>query len=117
MSDLTMPALVFGATGDPLEVLQWEERPAPRRVSGSVLIDVIARPIHPADHAFIRGRYRIQPQFPQIAGLEGAGVIRESSDSEEFTVGQRVAFRWPGSWAGISGCAGRAAHRRSGRRG
>jgi NADPH:quinone reductase-like Zn-dependent oxidoreductase len=102
MSDLTMPALVFDATGDPLDVLRWEERPVPARESGSVLIDVVARPIHPADHAFIRGRYRVRPQFPQIAGLEGAGVIRESGDSEEFTVGQRVAFRWPGSWAGIS---------------
>ena len=64
-----------------------------------VLVKVVARPIHPADLAFIRGQYRVRPQFPQAAGLEGAGVVVKSPANAPFPVGTRIAFRYPGSWA------------------
>jgi NADPH:quinone reductase len=97
-----MPALIFGSAGDPVDVLRWEERPAPSLSASRVVVEVAARPINPADHAFIRGQYRVRPEFPQIAGLEGMGRILESAVPEVFCVGQRVAFRWPGSWAGVA---------------
>jgi NADPH2:quinone reductase len=94
-----MQALVFTAAGEPSQVLAATEHPTPTAGPGEALIAVSARPIHPADLAFIRGRYRIQPRFPQAAGLEGAGRILECPPGSGFVPGQRVAFRAPGSWA------------------
>ncbi len=85
-----------------VEVLRLTEVPSPRPAAGEVLIEVSARPVHPADHAFVRGQYRVQPVFPQVAGLEGVGTILEYPPNSGYAVGQRVAFRWPRSWANLA---------------
>jgi NADPH:quinone reductase-like Zn-dependent oxidoreductase len=95
-----MQALVFDRTGEPADVLRVAEVPDPVAESEWALVKVSARPIHPADLAFIRGQYRLRPSFPQIAGLEGSGVVIGSS-SPAFRPGMRVAFRYPGAWADV----------------
>jgi NADPH:quinone reductase-like Zn-dependent oxidoreductase len=95
-----MKAIVFDATGAPETVLRIEEgaKPAPTKPN-EVLVRVAASPIHPADLAFIRGIYRIRPSFPQVAGLEGTGIVEAAGSAAQMWLGKRVAFRWPGSWA------------------
>jgi NADPH:quinone reductase len=92
-------ALVFEQAGAPLDTLQYRDVNDPKPKPGQVLVMVDARPIHPADRAFIRGQYRVRPEFPQVAGLEGVGTIVESGMEVDWEVGTRVAFRAPGSWA------------------
>lgn len=92
-----MEAIIFDRAGEPADVLQHTDVAVP--ADNQALVKVVARPIHPADLAFIRGQYRVRPQFPQAAGLEGAGVVVKSPANAPFPVGTRVAFRYPGSWA------------------
>jgi len=94
-----MKAIVFAAAGDPAQVLTYTDIPTPEAAGQNVLVKVAARPIHPADMAFIRGLYRVKPSFPQAAGLEGAGEVVRSPEGSPFVPGMRVAFRCPGSWA------------------
>jgi NADPH:quinone reductase-like Zn-dependent oxidoreductase len=89
-------AITFRQAGEPRAVLALEDMPEPSPREGEVVIAVEARPINPADVFFVRGRYRIRPALPQIAGLEGAGRVIAGSAA---LVGKRVAFRWPGAWA------------------
>ena len=70
---MTMQAIIFDHAGEPADVLRHADAAMPTPVDNQVLVKVVARPIHPADLAFIRGQYRVRPQFPQAAGLEGAG--------------------------------------------
>jgi len=93
-----MRALVFKHAGEAEDVLHLSEHSMPDLQHGEVRVKVTARPIQPADRFFIRGQYRTRPAFPQIAGLEGAGVVDTSNDPA-FHGGERVAFRWPGTWA------------------
>lgn len=97
-----MRALVFKEAGEPASVLACADVDVPAAVDGAVLIKVSARPIHPADLAFIRGQYRVRPVFPQVAGLEGVGTVLESPKGSPFAPGMRVAFRYPGAWAEIA---------------
>jgi NADPH:quinone reductase-like Zn-dependent oxidoreductase len=94
-----MRALVFERPGDPAAVLKLAYVADPTPAEGHALVKVTARPIHPADRAFIRGEYRIQPRLPQVAGLEGAGIVIHAGEVSRFPPGTRVAFRWPGTWA------------------
>jgi NADPH:quinone reductase-like Zn-dependent oxidoreductase len=94
-----MRAIVFNQTGDPQQVLQMDEIETPEPSDGQCLVKVIARPIEPADLAFIRGQYRIRPVLSQIAGLEGFGTVVRAALNAPFAVGARVAFRSPGTWA------------------
>jgi NADPH2:quinone reductase len=97
-----MKAVVFERAGSPDEVLRVAEIPPPQIGDGYVLVRVEARPVQPADLFFIRGQYRIEPRFVQVAGLEGAGVVLDSGRSA-IRAGTRVAFRWPGTWAELAG--------------
>lgn len=94
-----MNALQFDQAGDPLDVLRVRDVASPHKREGEVLIEVGLSPIHPADLAFIRGQYRLQPSVPQIAGLEGMGYTVRADDGVGIAPGTRVAFRWPGAWA------------------
>jgi NADPH:quinone reductase-like Zn-dependent oxidoreductase len=101
-----MKAVVFRRTGEPREVLEWSDVPDATPGAADVLIRVEARPVHPADGFFIRGTYRWKPRFPQIAGIEGAGVIIECGPNVDSSFalnpGRRVAFRHPGTWASLA---------------
>ena len=94
-----MKAIVFDRTGEPSEVLTAADIAMPTPGAAEALIEVAARPIHPADLAFIRGQYRIRPQLPQTAGLEGVGRVVQAAPDSNIEVGARVAFRWLGAWA------------------
>jgi NADPH:quinone reductase len=93
-----MRAIRFDRPGEPDQVLHLAEVPAPLWQAHEQLIRVTARPIQPADLFFIRGQYRIRPILPQVAGLEGVGVVLDGP-AGAFAKGTRVAFRSPGSWA------------------
>lgn len=97
-----MQALIFDRAGEAANVLHLVDRVLPPEQDGHVIVRVTARPIHPADLAFIRGQYRIRPDFPQIAGLEGVGTVIASPPGTAFGPGSRVAFRSPGSWAEVA---------------
>ena len=94
----TMRAIVFEKTGDPREVLRLIDIEKPQLSAGNALVRVTARPIQPADLAFIRGQYRLRPTLPQTAGLEGTGVVVQVNGSGSRE-GDRVALRSPGTWA------------------
>jgi NADPH:quinone reductase-like Zn-dependent oxidoreductase len=93
-----MIAVRFTRIGEPADVLSVEAVPTPVPAAGAALVAVQASVIQPADSMFIRGRYRIRPSFPQIAGLEGTGVVVDARDST-IPNGTRVGFRHPGTWA------------------
>ena len=94
-----MRAVVFERAGEPHEVLHLVDTAKPQVSPGSALVRVAARPIQPADLAFVRGQYRIRPAFPQTAGLEGSGVVVQAGASGSIAEDDRVAFRSPGTWA------------------
>lgn len=94
-----MQALVFDTPGKAQDVLQMQEIAVPEPGPGQVLVQLEARPIQPADLMFIGGRYRIKPVFPQTAGLEGSGRVVAVGPGATSTLGTRVAFRHPGTWA------------------
>ena len=95
-----MKAVIFKQTGEAEEVLALAEVAAPVPGAGELLIQVSARPIHPADFMFIAGRYRVKPVFPQVAGFDGVGTIVACGQGVQgFSSGERVAFRSPGAWA------------------
>lgn len=94
-----MNAVVFESAGDPADVLRFAQVDAPVAEPGHVLLAVDARPVNPADLAFIGGTYRVRPHFPQVAGLSGAGRVLAAGPHVTLSPGVRVAFRWPGAWA------------------
>ena len=95
-----MRAIVFDHPGEPESILALRDISSPVPNADQVLIRVSARPIQPADFLFIQGRYRIKPELPQAAGLEGVGIIVScGSGVSSHKVGDRVAFRSKGTWA------------------
>lgn len=94
-----MKAVVFEQTGDPCDVLQVREVAIPEPGDGEIRVKMLASPINPADFLFISGTYRIKPQFPQIAGLEGIGIIDKVPGNSKYKINTLVAFRHKGLWA------------------
>jgi len=94
-----MRAITFDQTGNPEEVLKMRNIPIPIPGKGEVRIKVLASPINPADNLFINGKYRIKPNFPQIAGLEGAGIIDQVGEGVSISPGTLAAFRHKNVWA------------------
>ncbi len=70
-----MKAVVFDRFGDPEEVLQVRDLPAPAPGRGQVRVRMLASPINPSDLLYVRGQYGRRPTLPASAGFEGAGVI------------------------------------------
>ncbi|MCB9000188.1 MAG: zinc-dependent alcohol dehydrogenase family protein [Bacteroidales bacterium] len=94
-----MKAIVFNSTGDFDKVLNLTEVPIPEPAENEVRIKVQASPINPADILFINGKYRLKPVLPQIAGLEGAGIIDKLGEKVNMKIGSLVAFRDKNIWA------------------
>jgi NADPH:quinone reductase len=97
-----MKAVVFEKTGAPLEVLKIYDTQAPEPGAGEVRIKMLTSPINPADTLFIGGKYRIKPQFPQVAGLEGVGIIEKIPEGSVYSLNTLVAFRYKGLWADLA---------------
>ena len=94
-----MKALIFSRTGAPSNVLEYAEIEKPVPGPNDVLVKMLASPIHPADSMFIRGQYRLRPEFHQKAGLEGAGIIEEAGNNVNIRKGTLVAFLYRNAWA------------------
>jgi NADPH:quinone reductase-like Zn-dependent oxidoreductase len=92
-------AAVFEHAGEPAHVLAVQDIPGPEPRSDEVIVHVDTSVVQPADSMFIRGRYRIQPSFPQVAGLEGTGIVVAAGAGSTIAAGTRVSFRQPGAWA------------------
>jgi len=88
-----MQAIVLHQFGEPSDVLQVEEREAPRPASGQVRVRMLASPVNPSDLMMIRGQYGLLPQLPAVPGFEGVGVVEESGGGllGKLIVGKRVA--------------------------
>ncbi len=69
-----MKAVRFHELGGP-DVLRFEDAPDPVPVAGEVLIRVRAAGVNFADTMTTEGKYYLRPRFPQIPGLEVAGVV------------------------------------------
>ena len=88
-----MKAVVFDRCGEPGEVLQLRDVPAPKPAHGQVRVRMIASPINPSDLLFIRGMYGTKPALPGNPGFEGVGVVEESGGGflARRVMGRRVA--------------------------
>jgi NADPH:quinone reductase-like Zn-dependent oxidoreductase len=94
-----MQTIYFEQSGNPLEVLRTGEFPLPEPGENEVRIKVLASPVNPADLLFITGRYRLQPVFPQIAGLEGTGIVDKAGSGVTIKKGTAVSFWAQNVWS------------------
>ncbi len=94
-----MKALCFERAGNASEVLQLQEIDKPEPGPAEVRLRMIGSPINPSDEMFIRGHYRLKPAFPQIAGLEGAGIIESVGNNAKLPVGRKASFFAKNAWA------------------
>ena len=86
-----MKAVTFDRVGGP-EVLAYGEAPDPELRPGKVLIKNRAIGINFADTLFRQGQYLMQPKFPDVPGLEAAGVVEAVGDGVDgVRPGDRVA--------------------------
>jgi NADPH2:quinone reductase len=78
-----------------LDVLRWEDVPAPRPRPNQVLIKVESSGVNYADVIRRQGNYP-GPDLPSTLGLEAAGTIEELGENVTgLTVGQRVMAMGP----------------------
>jgi NADPH:quinone reductase len=94
-----MNAIYFERTGDAQKVLAVGQFKKPAPGTNEVLLKMLGSTINPADILFIAGDYRFKPEFPQIAGLEEAGIIEAKGDGVDLPIGTLVAFLNKETWA------------------
>jgi len=95
-----MKTISFNKAGNPIEVLEVEEKPIPTPGEKELLIKMIASPINPSDGLFIEGVYRLRPEFPhQTAGLEGTGIVEKAGRHTNMIKGTLVAFFYKNAWS------------------
>ncbi len=93
-----MQTVQFLMYGEPNQVLEIRETSPPTVTAGQSLVRMTARPIHPADLLYIRGRYGLRAAFPSHVGFEGVGVVEQVGDGSTLTVGQRICLTQLGTW-------------------
>lgn len=94
-----MQTIYFNNIGDPKEVLEIGNIMNLEPNENEVRIKVLASPINPADILFVNGVYRIKPILPQIAGLEGVGIVDKVGKNVSIPLKSLVSFRYKGAWA------------------
>ena len=94
-----MKAIYFEETGDPQDVLLLKQFDKPTPKANQVIVKPLGSPINPSDFFFISGTYRVKPELPQIAGLEGAGFIESTGPGVDLPVGTLVSFFSRNAWA------------------
>lgn len=95
-----MKTISFEQAGEPLDVLSVKDQDIPAPGRQEVRIRILGSTINPADSLFIRGHYRFKPVFPQVAGMEAAGIIDEVGEGVTLPKGALAAFLYKGAWAG-----------------
>jgi NADPH:quinone reductase len=98
-----LKALVFDRSGNPGEVLELRDMPAPEPGFREVRVRMLASPINPSDLLTIQGGYSAVPQFPAIPGFEGVGIVEAAGGGllPKLRKGKRVALisQRGGTWA------------------
>jgi len=94
-----MKAIQFDRLGGP-EVMQLRDVPKPELRPGTILVRNRVIALNFGDTFFIRGQYIVKPVFPDIPGMEAAGVIEAvAPDVRDLTPGMRVAYIGMGAYA------------------
>jgi NADPH2:quinone reductase len=94
-----MKAIQFDRLGGP-EVLQLREVPKPELRSGTVVVKNRVIALNYGDVFFIKGQYLVKPVFPDIPGMEAAGVVEAvAPDVTGLVPGMRVAYIGMGAYA------------------
>ena len=84
--------LTYNEYGPPSEVVQLEQfdDPTPPLTGSTVVVKMLAAPVHPADVNTIQGTYPIKPSLPAIGGGEGVGEV--------LSIGPQVQNLKIGDW-------------------
>jgi NADPH:quinone reductase-like Zn-dependent oxidoreductase len=86
-----MKTVQFSRLGEPADVLEVQEVPAPTPGPGEVRVTLTARAIHPSDLMNVRGQYGRPPPLPFTPGNDAAGTVDAVGPGVvDFRVGQRV---------------------------
>lgn len=83
---------------EPATALSLNDVPMPTPGLGEVRVQLLARPINPADLLLIEGRHVFSPTLPCPVGIEGAGVVDAVGEGVVVPVGTRVAVPSGGTW-------------------
>lgn len=76
--------------GQPVDVLELVDVPAPQPGPGQVLVEVAATACNFPDVLMCTGEYQEKPPFPFTPGLEVAGTVLAVGAGAQFTVEDRV---------------------------
>jgi NADPH2:quinone reductase len=76
--------------GEPEEVLELRELPAPEPGPGQVRIRVATAALNFADELLCRGRYQLKPDMPFTPGMELCGVVEACGEGVTQEPGRRV---------------------------
>jgi NADPH2:quinone reductase len=92
-------ALQFDRLGGP-DVLELREVPRPELQPGTVIVRNHVIAVNFGDLFFLRGEYLVKPVFPDVPGMEAAGVIDAvAPDVRDLVPGARVAYIGMGAFA------------------
>jgi NADPH:quinone reductase len=86
-----MKALAFSTFGDS-DVLEYKDIPEPIVKYDEILVEMKAIGLNFADVYRRKGNYHLKGNPPFIAGYEGAGIIVNANNQEEFKTGDRIGF-------------------------
>ncbi|MEO8534419.1 MAG: quinone oxidoreductase [Flavobacterium sp.] len=86
-----MKALTFSSFGDS-DVLEYIEIPNPQLKSDEILVELKAIGLNFADVYRRKGNYHLKGNPPFIAGYEGAGIVVNANNNNDFKIGDRIAF-------------------------
>jgi NADPH:quinone reductase len=86
-----LKALTFSAFGGP-EVLEYIDVAKPTLKPNEVLVQMKAIGLNYADVYRRKGNYHLKGEPPFIAGYEGAGVIADANNIDDFKNGDSICF-------------------------
>ncbi|MGH7913929.1 MAG: alcohol dehydrogenase catalytic domain-containing protein [Candidatus Binataceae bacterium] len=94
-----MKAIQFDRLGG-AEVMKLRDVPKPELQPGTIVVKNHVIAINFGDTLFLRGEYLVKPVFPDIPGMEAAGVVDAvAPDVKRITPGMWVAY------IGMGACA------------